>query len=89
MNAGSPCSKAAPRDLFADLALVGRLQLGLPPAAEVALALGRRLAAETGVGAGERAATAGAAPAPSTAAGAAALPLTLDDLLAFLAGGDP
>ncbi|HSL95814.1 MAG TPA: energy-coupling factor ABC transporter ATP-binding protein, partial [Thermoleophilia bacterium] len=36
-----------PRELFADLALVGRLQLGLPPAAEVALALaGRR---ETGV----------------------------------------
>jgi energy-coupling factor transport system ATP-binding protein len=43
LERGSAVFDGRPRELFADLALVGRLQLGLPPAAEVALALeGRR-----------------------------------------------
>ncbi len=43
LERGAAVFDGRPRELFADLALVGHLQLGLPPAAEVALALaGRR-----------------------------------------------
>jgi energy-coupling factor transporter ATP-binding protein EcfA2 len=43
LERGTAVFDGRPRELFADLDLVGRLQLGLPPAAEVALALeGRR-----------------------------------------------
>ena len=66
-----------PRTLFSDVALVSRLQLGLPPAAEVALAL--RGGAE-----GEPAAR---VPAEGRESGAApSLPLTLDELLTALSG---
>ena len=71
LERGTAVFDGTPRELFADLGLVTRLQLGLPPAAEVALALGGRPEVESGTG-----------------AAGAALPLTLDELVSLLAGGD-
>jgi energy-coupling factor transport system ATP-binding protein len=83
LERGAAVFEGTPRELFADMALVSRLQLGLPPAAEVALALGA-------VAAGERAA-AGAAAGEAAGEGrepaaTRALPLTLDELLTALSG---
>ncbi len=66
-----------PRTLFSDVALVSRLQLGLPPAAEVALAL-------RGDAEGEPAARVAAEGREPVAA--PSLPLTLDELLTALSG---
>jgi len=72
LERGVAVFSGAPRELFADLGLVTRLQLGVPPAAEVVLALRRAQAPGR-----DREATAGEA--------AERLPLTLDELLAALA----
>jgi energy-coupling factor transport system ATP-binding protein len=91
LERGAAVFDGTPRELFADLALVGRLQLGLPPAAEVALALAVRPEARPGTPRVAAAPPTGDAPGntdgvPRREAGAA-LPLTLDELVSLLEGG--